>query len=58
MTLAAHLAELTEKHRVLERKIKEELARPGTDDTQITQLKLQKLKLKDEMAKLQGETRH
>jgi hypothetical protein len=58
MTLAAHLAELSEKHRVLERKIKEELARPGTDDTQITQLKLQKLKLKDEMAKLQGETRH
>ena len=58
MTLAAHLAELSEKHRVLERKIKEELARPGTDDTQITQLKLQKLKLKDEMAKLQGATRH
>jgi hypothetical protein len=58
MTLAAHLAELSEKHRVLERKIKEELARPGTDDTQITQLKLQKLKLKDEMAKLQGGTRH
>jgi hypothetical protein len=58
MTLAAHLAELSEKHRVLERKIREELARPGTDDTQITQLKLQKLKLKDEMAKLQGETRH
>ena len=57
MTLAAHLAELSEKHRVLERKIKEELARPGTDDTQITQLKLQKLKLKDEMAKLRG-TRH
>ena len=58
MTIASHLAELSEKHRVLERKIKEELARPGTDDTQITQLKLQKLKLKDEMAKLQGETRH
>ena len=57
MTLAAHLAELSEKHRVLERKIREELARPGTDDAQITQLKLQKLKLKDEMAKLRG-TRH
>jgi hypothetical protein len=58
MALAAHLAELTEKHRVLERKIKEELARPGADDVQITQLKLQKLKLKDEMAKLRGGTRH
>jgi len=58
MTLAAHLAELTEKHRVLERRIREEMARPGADDVQITQLKLQKLKLKDEMAKLQGGTRH
>ena len=58
MTLAAHLAELSEKHRVLERKIREELSRPGTDAAQITQLKLQKLKLKDAMAKLQGETRH
>ncbi|MET0194662.1 MAG: DUF465 domain-containing protein [Hyphomicrobiaceae bacterium] len=57
MTLAAHLAELSEKHRVLERKIREELARPGADDVQITHLKLQKLKLKDEMAKLRG-TRH
>jgi len=58
MTLAAHLAELTEKHRVLERKIKEEMARPGADDVHITQLKLQKLRLKDEMAKLQAGTRH
>jgi hypothetical protein len=58
MTLAAHLAELTEKHRVLERKIKEELARPSASDVEITQLKLQKLKLKDEMAKLRDETRH
>jgi len=61
MTLAAHLAELSERHRLLERKIQEELARPGGDDTQITRWKLEKLKLKDEMAKLQsknGATRH
>jgi hypothetical protein len=58
MTLVAHLAELSEKHRVLERKIREELARPGADDVKITQLKLLKLKLKDEMAKLKVETRH
>jgi hypothetical protein len=57
MTLAAHLAELSEKHRTLERKIREELARPSADDVQITALKLQKLKLKDAMTKLQG-TRH
>jgi len=60
MTLAAHLAELSEKHRSLERKIQEEMARPGADDSQISRWKLEKLKLKDEMVKLQGnqETRH
>lgn len=57
MTLASHLAELSEKHRTLERKIKEELARPSADDVQITALKRQKLKLKDAMTRLQG-TRH
>jgi hypothetical protein len=59
MTLAAHLAELSEKHRMLERRIQEEMARPGGDDVQISRWKREKLKLKDEMAKLQnGETRH
>ncbi len=60
MTLASHLAELSEKHRSLERKIEEELARPAGDDRQIVRWKLEKLKLKDEMAKLQGNgsTRH
>jgi hypothetical protein len=61
MTVAAHLAELSEKHRLLERKIQEETARPGGDDTLITRWKLEKLKLKDEMVKLRsnnGQTRH
>jgi hypothetical protein len=60
MTLAAHLAELSEKHRMLERKIQEELTSPSGNDTQISQWKREKLKLKDEIAKLQngGETRH
>ena len=60
MTLAAHLEELSEKHRMLERKIREELSRPGGDDSQISRWKREKLKLKDEIAKLQngGETRH
>ena len=61
MTLAAHLAELSEKHRMLELKIQEEMARPGADDTRISQWKREKLKLKDEMTKLQrtnGQIRH
>lgn len=56
MTLNAHLAELSEKHRSLEMKIREELARPGSDDAQIARLKKEKLRIKDEMTKLQ--TRH
>jgi len=53
MTLAAHLAELSEKHRMLELKIREEMAHPGADEIQIVQWKREKLKLKDEMAKLE-----
>lgn len=61
MTLAAHLAELSEKHRMLEQKIREEMAHPGANDIQIVQWKREKLRLKDEMAKLQrtnGHVRH
>ena len=57
MALAAHIAELSEKHRLLERKIEEETGRPGSDDLEINRLKLEKLKLKDEIVRL-GDTRH
>ena len=58
MTLAGHLAELSEKHRMLEMRIQEELARPGTDDLQISKLKKEKLRIKDEMMKIQGNGQH
>ena len=58
MTLAAHLAELSEKHRLLEMKIQEELARPGSDDLQISKLKREKLKIRDEMSKLEKSKGH
>lgn len=57
MTAHAHLAELNEKHRMLERRIEEELARPAADNSKIRQWKREKLKLKDEIAKL-SPTRH
>ncbi len=57
MALAAHIAELAEKHRLLERKIEEEVARPGSDDIEIHRLKLEKLKLKDQIARLAGDGR-
>jgi hypothetical protein len=58
MALASHLAELSEKHRSLERQIEEELSRPGADDLEIIKLKKEKLRIKDEMAKLQSRTTH
>jgi hypothetical protein len=61
MSFAADLARLSEKHRQLELKIREEMARPGADETQIGQWKREKLKLKDQMAMLQrvnGDVRH
>lgn len=58
MSVSAHLAELSEKHRALERKIEEEVARPGSDDTVIRRMKQEKLKLKDEISKLEARTRH
>jgi hypothetical protein len=58
MALSSHLAELSEKHRSLERRIEEEEARPGSDDLAIRRLKAEKLKLKDEIARLSSPTRH
>lgn len=63
MALSAHLAELAEKHRLLDRTIEAEAAHPSSDELRIAELKREKLKLKDEIMRLsaeegQSETRH
>lgn len=58
MALSAHLQELSERHRQLERRIEEETLRPGSDDQAIRRLKQEKLKLKDEIVRLEANTRH
>ena len=58
MALDAHIAELSERHRTLDRKIEEELARPTIDDLRIVDLKRQKLRLKDELERLKHEPSH
>jgi hypothetical protein len=58
MSLSAHLTELSEKHRSLERKLAEELSRPAIDDGRIVRIKAEKLKLKDEIEKLRRRTQH
>jgi hypothetical protein len=58
MALNGHLAELGEKHRLLERKIQEAMTSPGSSDAEIRQLKQEKLRIKDEIARLGGGIRH
>ncbi len=55
MALDAHLAELTEKHRALEEKIEAEMKRPMADTLKISQLKKEKLQIKDEIERLKNE---
>lgn len=58
MAIGAHLAELAEKHRALEERIDQAVASPGIDDVEISRLKREKLKLKDEIERLKQATRH
>ncbi len=58
MAISAHLHELSEKHRQLDRRIEEEMARPGSDDVEIRRMKRQKLKIKEEIDRLQVHVRH
>ena len=50
-------AELPEKrHRILDRRIEEETAHPSSPDHEIMRLKLEKLRIKEEIEKLQAQT--
>lgn len=52
MSLSTHLSELSEKHKLLERRIAEKLKLPSTDELEIRRLKREKLKLKDRITEL------
>ena len=53
MALDAHLTELNSKHKKLEQRLEEVMQHPSADSLEIAQLKREKLKLKDELNKLQ-----
>ncbi len=55
MALDAHVNELADKHRVLEKQIETEMARPLADDIEISKLKREKLRIKDELERLKAE---
>jgi len=54
MTLSSHLQELRKKHETLSEEVEVAQRSPGTDDIQITELKKQKLRLKEEIHRLTG----
>lgn len=59
MSMQSHLAELERRHAALERKIEDALLRPSTDSLELTDMKRQKLKLKDEIERIRkDETLH
>ncbi len=52
MTVASHIAELKKKHEHLSDVVARAQRSPGTDDLHIADLKKQKLKIKEEIARL------
>jgi hypothetical protein len=52
MALEAHLTELRDRHRELDRKIEVARMHPATDDIEIKTLKRKKLHLKEEIVRL------
>ncbi len=56
MATSTHLAELEERHRMLEDELSEALQHPSIDDLELRELKRRKLQLKDEIARLTQST--
>jgi hypothetical protein len=54
MSLQAHLAKLHAKHKALETELAKALAHPASSDQEIAELKRRKLRIKDEITKLEG----
>lgn len=53
MSLQAHLGELHAKHRALDDKLADAMNHPASTDAEIAELKRRKLRLKDEISKLE-----
>ncbi len=58
MSTESHIVQLREKHANLKQQIDVEIHRPEPDSIRISDLKKQKLRIKDEIARLEHETAH
>ncbi len=56
MSVSSHLDQLRMKHDSLKQKIKEEQRSPGSNDLDIKAMKLDKLHIKEEIARLTRDT--
>ncbi|WP_421701647.1 DUF465 domain-containing protein [Aliiroseovarius sp.] len=56
MSMSSHLEELRKKHELLSEKVEEVQRAPGSSDQEISELKKQKLKLKEEIERLSTAT--
>jgi hypothetical protein len=54
MSVTSHLQELRKKHENLSAMVEAEQRSPGSNDLRIAELKKQKLRLKEEMTRLQA----
>lgn len=54
MSMSSHLEELRKKHETLSERVEEAQKSLGTSDFQITELKKRKLRLKEEIARLES----
>jgi hypothetical protein len=60
MSTADHVSQLTEKHHQIEEKIQNEMASPSADHVHISELKREKLRIKEKISILSmpQESRH
>jgi len=58
MSVQAHLGELAAKHKALEAELEDCMSHPASTDAEIAELKRKKLRIKDEMSKLEGQMKH
>ncbi len=55
MTVSSHIAELKKKHQMLSDKVEEAQRSPSVTQAEISELKKQKLHIKEEIARLSAE---
>ena len=58
MSLSSHLHELRKKHQSLSEAVEHAERAPGVDRLRISEMKKQKLRLKEEITRLSGDTLH